>query len=712
MNDFSPLRRPRVDRIARWIGWLAALIAGCAAAFGNVQALAIAAALLVITAVTLSPRETLAAGTLAGLGAVVPILRNAYAVAPLSVSEWLSVVVFLAIWIGAPVLMSFARRVNIWILVPVALVCCVFVLGSVPSLRHKLYPVTRESVYVTMPDGVKIAADVYLPRGLTDDQRLPAVLRQIRYYRSVAFRWPFNIWIDNVPAILNTIVAQHRYAAIVTDVRGSGASFGSRAQEWSPKEVRDGSSVVDWIVAQPWSNGRVGAVGGSYDGASAEFLLSTRNPAVKAAIVMSAPFDTYTDLAFPGGLNLQSFTDQWTPSTRILDFNELPDVTAGWLGKLVLLGVNPVNDDWNALRAAIQAHHANYDGSAFIRSLEFRDDRSRSGLRIDAMSPARRIAAERAADVPTYSVSGWFDGAYQSAAIKRFINVHAPGSRLLLGPWDHSRAHMIDPLRKTPPYDLLAEMLRFFDCYLKGDRNGFAALPPVTYYTIGDGWHVAPTWPPPGIRLTRYYFDPNHALRRREAVRSLDAEYHVTGATRTGKTARWDSLTGPWTSYADRRREDAKLLVYQSPPLKADLDVTGSPIVTLRVRSSARDVAFFVYLEDVDEHGHVFYATEGELRAIDRRLSEAKPPFHMLVPYHSFLRRDARPLDPGHTESLVFGLLPVSWLFQSGHSIRVAIACADTDHFRAILPAPAMMRVYEGGDEASSIDLPVLHAQN
>ena len=667
--------------------------------------------LLVITAATLSPRQTLAAGTLAGLIAAAPILRNAFAVAPLSLAEWLSVVVFFTIWIGAPVLMSFARRVNVWVLIPVAVVCCAFVFGSVPSLKHKLYPITRQSLYITMPDGVKIAADVYLPRGLKSDERLPAVLRQIRYYRSVAFRWPFNLWIDDVPGILNAIVTQHRYAAIVTDVRGSGASFGSRAQEWSPQEIRDGSSVVDWIVAQPWSNGRVGTVGGSYDGASAEFLLTTRNPAVKAAIVMSAPFDTYTDLAFPGGVNLQSFTDQWTPSVRILDFNELPDVTAGWLGKLVLLGVNPVNGDWSALRAAIQAHHANYDGTAFIRSIAFRDDRARSGLRIDAMSPAQRLAAERAANVPTYSVSGWFDGGYPGAAITRYLNVHAPGSRLLLGPWDHSRAHIIDPLRNSPPYDLLAEMLRFFDRFLKGEQNGIAAQLPVTYYTIGDGWHFSPAWPPPGVRSVRYYFTPDHGLRTRDDTRLDDDVYHVSGVTRTGRTARWDSLTGPWTSYADRRKEDAKLLVYQTPALTENLNVTGSPTVTLHVRSSAQDGAFFVYLEDVDESGHVFYATEGELRAIDRRIDDAKPPFHVLVPYHSFLRRDAQVMRPERTESLIFGLLPVSWLFQRGHSIRIAIACADTDHFRAVRPAPTTVRVYEGGMQASSIDLPVLRAR-
>ena|SRR5215469_2784802 len=60
------------------------------------------------------------------------------------------------------------------------------------------------------------------------------------------------------------------YAWLDVDVRGTGASFGHRAYPWSPDEIRDGAEVIDWIVRQPWSNGKVGAIGTSYDGGAAD----------------------------------------------------------------------------------------------------------------------------------------------------------------------------------------------------------------------------------------------------------------------------------------------------------------------------------------------------------------------------------------------------------------------------------------------------------
>ena len=79
------------------------------------------------------------------------------------------------------------------------------------------------------------------------------------------------------PGLLEPRIARyinHGYAFVVVDARGSGASFGTRVQEWSPDEVRDGAEIMDWIVAQSWSNGRIGSTGISYDGTAAEFALT------------------------------------------------------------------------------------------------------------------------------------------------------------------------------------------------------------------------------------------------------------------------------------------------------------------------------------------------------------------------------------------------------------------------------------------------------
>ena len=98
------------------------------------------------------------------------------------------------------------------------------------------------------------------------------------------------------------------YAVVVVDVRGTGASFGTRDSFRSPRERDDTSEIADWIVAQPWSNGALGATGISYVGAAADFLASTGHPAVKAIAPLSSVWDTYADNYFPGGIQLKSLT--------------------------------------------------------------------------------------------------------------------------------------------------------------------------------------------------------------------------------------------------------------------------------------------------------------------------------------------------------------------------------------------------------------------
>ncbi|MGZ3533420.1 MAG: CocE/NonD family hydrolase [Vulcanimicrobiaceae bacterium] len=701
-------------RSARWSVVALVAAAGVLAAFsGGAFWPMFAAACLAITAgAVLEPLPSAAAGALAGLIAAFPVVRGAYAFAPLSFREWASVALFVAIWAVGAASIAWVRRRSRWVTLPLALVAALFITGSTKSLEHKLDPVVWRAFYLTMPDGVKVATDLYLPRSLKTGERLPTVFRQLRYYRSIAFRWPVNIWLDDRPAIIERLVAGNHYAAVVTDVRGSGASFGWRAQEWSPQEVRDGSRLVDWIVAQPWSNGRVGAVGGSYDGAAAEFLLTNGNPAVKAAILMFCLYDPYTDVGFPGGINLRWFTDSWSRSLGVLDSNRLMYYVDGWLAPLAFIGVKPVDGDWNQsqLRAAVAEHKKNYDGSAFARNVTFRDDLDPAGMSMDAMSPARLLAWKRHARVPVYNVSGWLDGGYQGAAVKRFLNLGAPGSRLLIGPWDHGARNQIDPYLHAPPLDLAAELIPFFDKYLKDKPTAIDAQPPVRYYTMAEGrWHYAHTWPPPQARSTTYFFETPHALGTRDPDAAGGDAYRVDLDATPGIYARWNSLSSAGTGrtgYFERNAQDKKLLIYQTAPLASDVTVTGNPVVTLYVKSTARDGEFFAYLEDVDEHGHVYYATEGQLRAVDRRIATS-PLYRDVVPQHSFRSADAAPLVPGQVTQITFGLLPISWLFKQGHSIRVALAGADRGHF--VLPEQASTwSVLRGGAHASRITLPVM----
>ncbi len=569
--------------------------------------------------------------------------------------------------------------------------------------------VTRTSRYVTLRDGVRLAVDVYLPEGLKAGGRLPTILEQTRYRRSFEFQPAVRAAADQPPARVKEFVTRG-YAYVIVDVRGSGASFGSRRAELGPQEVKDGSEVVDWIISQPWSDGKVGATGVSYVGTTSELLLVNRHPAVKAVAPQFALFDAYTDIVFPGGVRHSWFIKNWGAAIGAMDRDEIPDAQ-----RQQLIGVRPADEDpgKTLLAQAIREHATNIDIAAELAPINYRDDRALAGWTLEEISPksyVRELTASRAA---IYSYSGWYDGGYPLSAINRFLTVRNSGSRLVLGPWNHGGRFYFSPAngRANSSFPHTQELLRFFDYHLKGEKTSIVREPPVHYYTMGEErWHSASTWPLPQTRKQTWFFANENVLSAKKPVadKAFDT-YRVDYTAGTGNLSRWNTLFGGGpVDYPDRGEEDRKLLTYTSAPLEQDTEVTGHPIVTLILSSTAADGQFFVYLEEVDETGRVRYVTEGELRAIHRSLSAARPPYKSPVPYRTFLRRDAKPLVPGQITELTFDLLPTSYLFRKGRKVRIAIAGADKDHFEIIPGDPPTVHIYRGGANQSRIVLPVI----
>jgi putative CocE/NonD family hydrolase len=210
--------------------------------------------------------------------------------------------------------------------------------------------------------------------------------------------------------------------------------------------------------------------------------------------------------------------------------------------------------------------------------------------------------------------------------------------------------------------------------------------------------------------MQTWFFSRDSELspKRPPTGKAFDA-YLVDYAAGTGNLARWNTLFGGTpVEYPDRSAEDRKLLTYTSAPLTHDIEITGHPLVTLFVSSTATDGQFFVYLEELDEAGRVRYVTEGQLRAIHRKLSTSGAPYQTVVPYRTFLRRDAKPLVPEQITQLTFDLLPTSYLFRKGRRLRVAIAGADKDHFEPLAGSPRTIQLHRGGAHFSRILLPVI----
>jgi putative CocE/NonD family hydrolase len=212
--------------------------------------------------------------------------------------------------------------------------------------------------------------------------------------------------------------------------------------------------------------------------------------------------------------------------------------------------------------------------------------------------------------------------------------------------------------------------------------------------------------------MQRWYMAQGHGLTTQPPAAATGSDrYTVDFEASTGDRNRWWELGGikKQTVFYPRRAEAAAhLLTYLTPPLAEDTEITGHPVVTLYVTSTASDGAFFVYLEDVAPDGHVTYVTEGELRAIHRKISPGPAPYKMLAPYHSFKRADVMPLIPGEVAELSFGLLPTSALIRKGHRIRIGIAGHDAGTFvRIPSSGTPVITVERNSAHASFIDLPV-----
>lgn len=588
------------------------------------------------------------------------------------------------------------------------------------SPDHGLYSrIRRHSFYLSMRDGVELAIDVLLPAPVSPGHSFPTLLHQTRYWRAPELRWPFSLLSDGLIGQEGQMVKQlvlHGFAFVNVDCRGSGASFGSRNHPWSAPEVQDGHEVADWIIRQPWSNGRIGVVGISYTGTAAEFAAGLQHPAIKAAMPLFSLYDVFDDIALPGGIPHDGFVLEWGRANAALDRNSLP--LRDPLIHLLVKGVAPVKlgkDTRAKFAAAIAAHRANLGVHETSAGIEYRDQAPRNPIvnRMDVFSPHTYQAQVNASDVAMLSVSGWRDGAYPHASIRRFLNTTTAVNRLILGPWDHGCKHHITPGKERKlGTELTSEAIKFFDQYLKGYATGIETEPKVQYYTLqAEEWKGSATWPPQELSHQTLYLQPEgHLGGDVPAAGTSPVVLTHHPAQGTGHYTRWRGLRMPLGTgrlYPDRKHRDRLLTCFDSMPLPAALEVTGHCEARLYLRTQEADASFFVYLEDLTPGGEVWYVTEGELRALHRKISSDPPPYRDAVPYHSYLRADAAPIPAGEVVELEIDLLPISYRFQPGHRIRVAIATGDCDNFKPLCRPGSQYELLMAGEYASHVRLPV-----
>ncbi len=563
-------------------------------------------------------------------------------------------------------------------------------------LSPRQYPdYHKESLFITMEDGTRLAADIFLPAvgDAPAPEPVPLVWTYTRYNR--AFQQGSSVYDSMAQPGLRELV-RRGYAYASVDVRGGGASFGRYEAPFSPAEVRDGEQVMEWFAAQPWCDGNLGMYGGSYLGAVQYFAASTESPHLRAIIPSMAPGDLYA-FAWPGGIYRDDFLAKWSGLTRRLDTQRI---------------VAPVAEDEDgALLTAATAEHAkNRDTDEQYASLPHRDtvDPELEIPLHPATSPIHHHEAISRSGVAIYHIGGWLD-CFTRDAFVMHANFTNP-QRIAMGPWFHQQRH---------EYDDIGEHLRWYDYWLKGIDNGVMDEPPIHYYVMGapEGrrWRTAESWPVPAER-ERLYFVPgvegparHGSLDDSSSERgSVSCVVDYTASCGTGN--RWRNGYGGDIGYEDLAPNDAKGMTFTSAPFEEDTEVIGHPVATLWVASTADDGDFFVYLEEIEADGFSRYVTEGCLRASHRASHRAthEPPYDYLgLPWHRSHAEDVQPLEPGVPVKLEIDLQPTAWYFDAGNRLRVTVTFADADNTATpnLDPAPTVT-LFASTNRPSSIELP------
>jgi putative CocE/NonD family hydrolase len=595
---------------------------------------------------------------------------------------------------------------------------------SVGKPKYKGF--TTSAVYITMRDGVKIAVDAYLPKGLPPEEKIPTVLVQTRYWRAYHFKKPFK-WLIKAPRkpwIVKGLTS-YGFAVVWADVRGTGASFGTREYPFSEPEIRDGAEIVNWIIKQPWSNKAVVTYGNSYSGVTSELTAVLNHPAIKGIITKHNPWDFYLHAAFPTGCFNKAFISHWSNLGRALDTTEGKNLKPAMksydpfmarLASLAVIGVMPVDADKEKvmLKEAAKIHEGNSHPIDHFEKVKGRDDSlTEEGQTIDHLSTfSKKELIEKNQNLPFYTWGAWQDSTTANAVIHRFLNFDIP-QKAVIGDWCHRQKNRGNPFYSPKKHaqiskdEQIRDWVKFYKDCLKGK---FGSKKELYYYTMGEEkWKKTDTWPPANQEMVRWYLTASSLSNSPPKADTGADNYTIDYEVTTGIRNRWYTLLSLPIDYGDRGEADAKLLCYTSAPLAQDIEITGHPIVNLFLKSTHEDGMIIVHFEFIDKKGKIHWVSDGQLRLTHRKLSTEEPIYKVAIPYHSHKSKDIEPMPVGEITEIKFALYPTSILIQQGCRLRIAIAGADKDTF-ARYPEEGVpsLTIERNQGHASFLELPII----
>jgi putative CocE/NonD family hydrolase len=596
-------------------------------------------------------------------------------------------------------------------------------LGAAPQVEHLLQKSAVAQMgleglvedipdaMVPMRDGVRLSTAVYIPKNAAG--HLPTVM----------IRTPYPRGVYSSAAVVRPLI-ENGYVVVIQNERGTSGSEGEFHVLGGAR--KDGYDTIDWIVAQSWSNGNVGAFGCSSPGENQMALSAENHPALKAIIPVAAGAGIGE---FPGIMSQALIYKGGVPSF----------VMAGWFnswGYIHRPHLSPTLSDDE--RNRVLDAYALKEGVIWTMP-SFSHLPSKDILRANGTPPTDWDTfilrepgdkAWRSGDwltqydqprAPALFVSSWYDvGATEELKAFEYQQDKAPNQFIVFGPTGHcgmgsETAHTLVGMRDVGDarYDYLKLYLSWFDYWLKGTHNGVLDRPRVQYFLPGaNEWRTSSVWPPQGKTLSLYLNSGGHAntrkgdgvLQLRPPSKSTTDQFRYNPLDPVPTAGGGLDVRGAGAVVADQAsvegRED--VLVYTSDVLDKDLDVVGNIRARLYVSSSVKDTDLTFRLVDVSPDGTAFNIGDTILR-LRYRNGAATPQL--------MTRGEIYPVDMPD--------IATANRFPAGHRVRIQVSSSNFPLYERNLNTGgrnaesvdaviAETRLHHGSGHLSRIDLPVV----
>jgi putative CocE/NonD family hydrolase len=500
----------------------------------------------------------------------------------------------------------------------------------------------RKQGYIPTSDETQLEYTVDLP---ADTGRFPVALVYDGYCEGTGAT-------DCNDAATATQLVAKGYAALGVSIRGTSCSTGTFDAFTAP-EFSDGAEAIEWAAKQPWSNGHLGMLGDSFPGITQLGVAALRPAHLDAIAPFQVTADPYRDVGYPGGIQNTGFGAFWASADQPQNSYKSgaqQAVTTQDTGCAQALAVHATAEPTQNI--AIQGLLHAYD---------------------DAWWQGREPGAHVAnIDVPTFACSSWQDDEVSSRAYSWTNALDRARTWVLDTNGYHGMCDLSSP-------KITAELIAFFDRFVKGDANGFEDTPHVQIWhdahTDAAGNNV-PSW------VTTF------ASYASMPVRPLSLYFHSDGAlalTKPKGGAKPNSYAYPAASPGNEDgvvfgqhnllwqgpQPQGASVSYTTPRLSRDAEFFGSGSANVWLSSTAPDTDLQITLTEVRPDGQEVYVARGWLRAshraVDKRRSTA------LAPFHTDQQADAEQLRLGVPTRMRVQLWPFDYVFRKGSSVRLWI---------------------------------------